>query len=189
MLIGPLHFGNFAGWWSRATWFALGAATAYVTWSGLILWIRRRQDEKGWRALGRANVWVGGGLPLAMTVSAVAFFLALPSLTTSFWVPASFVITAVLALFPALMAERVERVTPWLFAVTGALLVSLPLLRYGVGGASWTKAVAAGVNTVIVLDCLVIFGGIACMTCARLALVNKDATAQIKAGGVPQAAE
>ncbi len=24
-LISPVHFGNFAGWWSRAVWFALGA--------------------------------------------------------------------------------------------------------------------------------------------------------------------
>ena len=41
-LISPVHFGNFAGWWSRAVWFALGAASAYVAWSGLNLWVRRR---------------------------------------------------------------------------------------------------------------------------------------------------
>ena len=61
-LMGPLHFGNFAGWWSKAVWFALGAASAYVTFSGLALWVRRREERPGWRALGRLSAWVGAGL-------------------------------------------------------------------------------------------------------------------------------
>ena len=66
-------------------WFALGAASAYVAWSGLNLWVRRRADQRGWRALGRMTAWVGGGLPFAMAAAAAAYFVSLPSLATVFW--------------------------------------------------------------------------------------------------------
>ena len=121
-LIGPVHFGNFAGWWSRAVWFALGAASAYVAWSGLNLWVRRRADQRGWRALGRMTAWVGGGLPFAMAAAAAAYFVSLPSLATVFWTPAAFLIAAALALVPALRMRWIERLPPLLFGATGILL-------------------------------------------------------------------
>jgi len=57
-LMAPLHFGNFAGVFSKAVWFALGFAGAYVTITGLGLWTQRRRGQRGWDQLARATVWV-----------------------------------------------------------------------------------------------------------------------------------
>lgn len=187
-LIGPVHFGNFAGWWSRAVWFALGAASAYVAWSGLNLWVRRRSEQRGWRGLGRVTAWVGGGLPFAMAAAAIAYFVSLPSLTTVFWTPAAFLIAAALALVPALLARQVERVPPLLFGATGILLMALPLLRAAVGGPAGRAALAAGQSAVPVMDGLVALGGIACVVSAVMALRNRE-QAGFSAGSIMQSAE
>ena len=155
-LMGPLHFGNFAGWWSKAVWFALGAASAYVTFSGLALWVRRREERPGWRALGRLSAWVGAGLPFAMAASAFAFFLTFQAGTTLFWTPVAFLIAAALALLPTVIA-RSERVAPLLFAGTGVVLLALPVLRIATGGPSWSVALAAGQSAIPALDILVTY--------------------------------
>jgi uncharacterized iron-regulated membrane protein len=187
-LVAPLHFGNFAGWWSRAVWLALGAACAYVTWSGLNLWVRRRADQRGWRALGRMTAWVGGGLPFAMAASAVGYFISLPSLTTVFWTPAAFLIAAALALAPALWVRSVERIPPLLFGATGALLLALPLLRAAAGGPPWSASVATGQSAAPVMDALVVLGGVACIAASIIALRSRPASATAS-GSVAQPAE
>jgi uncharacterized iron-regulated membrane protein len=174
-LMGPLHFGNFAGWWSKAVWFALGAASAYVAWSGLALWVRRREEKPGWRALGRMTAWVGAGLPFAMAASAVAFFLALQADATIFWTPAAFLIAAAIALVPALFA-RAERIAPLLFCGTGLVLLSLPVLRIATGGPSWSAALTAGQLAIPVLDILLSIGAVACLLPARALLRRRDAS-------------
>jgi uncharacterized iron-regulated membrane protein len=165
-LIGPVHFGNFAGWWSRAVWFALGAASAYVVWSGLNLWVRRRYEQHVWRALDRVTAWVGGGLPFAMAAAAVAYFLSLPSMTTAFWTPTAFLIAAIIAVIPAVLTQHVERVPPLMFGATGVLLLSLPLLRLAVAGPSWREALTTGHSAIPILDVLVVLGGLACIVSA-----------------------
>jgi hypothetical protein len=187
-LISPVHFGNFAGWWSRAVWFALGAASAYVAWSGLNLWVRRRADQRGWRALGRMTAWVGGGLPFAMAAAAAAYFVSLPSLATVFWTPAAFLIAAALALVPALRMRRIERIPPLLFGATGILLMALPLLRAAAGGPNWRAALATGQSAVPVMDFLVAFGGVACVLSAAMALRTRE-QATFNAGPFVQSAE
>ena len=187
-LIGPVHFGNFAGWWSRAVWFALGAASAFVTWSGLNLWVRRRADQRGWRALGRVTAWVGGGLPFAMAAAAMAYFLSLPSLTAVFWTPPAFLIAAALALVPALTIRPVERVPPLLFGATGVLLLTLPLLRAAAGGPGWAAALATGQSAVAVMDVLVALGGVACVVSAIKAL-RTGGQAMFEAASLMQSAE
>lgn len=169
-LIGPVHFGNFAGWWSRGVWFALGAASAYVAWSGLALWVRRRSDQRGWRGLGRMTAWVGGGLPFAMATSAAAYFVSLPSLSTVFWTPAAFLAAAALALVPTLAMRSIERLPPLLFGATGILLLALPVLRTLVGGPGWGAAIASGQNAVAAMDFLVALGGAACVASAVMTL-------------------
>jgi uncharacterized iron-regulated membrane protein len=187
-LIGPVHFGNFAGWWSRAVWFALGAASAYVAWSGLNLWVRRRADQRGWRVLGRVTAWVGGGLPFAMAAAAAAYFISLPSLASVFWTPAAFLIAAALAVVPALRMRSIERVPPLLFGATGVLLMALPLLRAAAGGPNWRAALATGQSAVPVMDVLVALGGVACVLSATMALRTREPAA-FDAGSFVQSAE
>jgi uncharacterized iron-regulated membrane protein len=187
-LVGPLHFGNFGGWWSRAVWFALGAASAYVAWSGLTLWVRRRIEQPGWRALGRMTVWVGGGLPFAMAAAAAAYFLSLPSLTTVFWMPTAFLVAAALALVPVLCLRAIERLAPLMFGATGVLLLILPLLRAAVGGPGWGAALAAGQDAVPVMDGLVLLGGVACIVSSIIALRPRRMPDTV-AGSIAQPAE
>src|SRR3546814_12217886 len=74
--MAPLHFGNFAGVLSKAVWFALGFAAAYVALSGLRLWTQRRAAERAWRPLAYAVTGFGYGLPLSLLVASVVFFVA-----------------------------------------------------------------------------------------------------------------
>jgi uncharacterized iron-regulated membrane protein len=165
-LMTPLHLGNFAGWWSKAVWFALGAASAYVAWSGLMLWVRRREEQRRWRALGRLSAWFGAGLPFAMAASAIGYFLSLQAGATLFWTPMAFLIAAALALIPTLIA-RAERIAPLLFCATGVVLLTLPLLRIATGGPGWSAAFAAGQLAIPILDILVSIGAVACLLPAR----------------------
>ncbi|HXI08146.1 MAG: PepSY-associated TM helix domain-containing protein [Bradyrhizobium sp.] len=187
-LVGPVHFGNFAGWWSRAVWFALGAASAYVAWSGLNLWVRRRADQRGWRVLGRLTVWVGGGLPFAMAAAAAAYFVSLPSLSPVFWTPAAFLIAAALALVLSLSMRPVERIAPILFGATGIVLIALPPLRAAAGGPAWGAALATGQSAVPVMDVLVVLGGIVCVVSAAITLRARE-QGTCNAGSIMQSAE
>ncbi len=183
-VMGPLHFGNFAGRWSKAVWFALGFASAYVTWSGLGLWLRRREDRPAWRAFGRITAWTGAGLPFAMAVSATAFLLALPSGATPWWTPAGFLFAAAIALVPALLL-RAEHVAPALFGATGIVLLALPVARMAGGGPSWMAAFNASQHVIPALDTLVAIGGAICIACAATALRRRAESAGFAAAMNP----
>lgn len=161
MLMGPLHFGNFAGWLSKAAWFALGAASAYVTISGLALFVRKRREQRGARFLGAATSWMAVSLPLAMSISAAGFFLSKAAGTSEFWTAAAFLISAAASLLIAIMYKS-ERSSKILLALLAASLLGLAPLRLMTGGLSWVQAIQTGQSDVIAVDLLVTLGGVLC---------------------------
>ncbi|MEO0957575.1 MAG: PepSY-associated TM helix domain-containing protein [Pseudomonadota bacterium] len=157
-IMGPLHFGNFAGFASKMAWFALGLAMSFVIATGMQLWVFKRVDSAGWHGFGRAveiTVW---GLPVALLGCAVAFFLAAPAGDTYWWTPAGFVIASFIVIRIGLKAANVSAT---LRPIAGALCLLLPLLRHLTGGTSISEAVIEGELAVLSIDLLLVFGGLA----------------------------
>ncbi len=75
-VMGVLHFGYFAGLFSRIIWFSLGMATCYVIISGVELWLQRRQKSGPLPQLSRLVAAVTYGLPIAMITAAMGFIFA-----------------------------------------------------------------------------------------------------------------
>jgi hypothetical protein len=160
-IMGPLHFGNFAGVLSKSVWVGLGAAMCFVILTGMRLWLRRRESEPLWRGFRRALTVVGYGLPLGMLAAAYAFFLALPAGDTFWWTPAGFVIGAVACIAFGCMDADPHRLGRTLRAVAGVGCLGLPVLRLACGGTSWAAALAAGDAAIVSLDLLFLLGGAA----------------------------
>ncbi len=156
MLMGPLHFGNFAGLASKLAWFALGGAMSYVIVTGMRLWTRRRSDQPMWRKFDRAVTAVGWGLPIALCGSAVAFFLSVPAGDPEWWTPAAFVIASAVAIALSLGREDPDEKLRKLLAI---LFLALPVLRHITGGTSWGEAIVTGQSTVLCIDFLLLIGG------------------------------
>ena len=108
-LMYPLHFGHFAGVLSKAVWCALGVSMCFVILSGFRLWVKRRADDRQWRAFGRVVQVTGYGLPIAMIAAAWGFFLSRPAGDAFWWTPASFLVGAVAAVLVALAVAGEER--------------------------------------------------------------------------------
>ncbi|MFT3966201.1 MAG: PepSY-associated TM helix domain-containing protein [Sphingobium sp.] len=152
-IMSPLHFGNFAGILSKAIWFGLGFAMCYVTYTGLRLWLVRRQDgPRSLDWLERMTAVVGLGLPLALAASAAAFLLAMPRGTALWWTPAGFLIGSALAIIAGLAAPSVASLGRWLQFGTGLLLLLLPPLRLLTGAPGWGTALAAEQPIIVALD-------------------------------------
>ncbi|MDP9139351.1 MAG: PepSY domain-containing protein [Pseudomonadota bacterium] len=163
-LMAPLHFGNFAGVFSKAVWFALGFAGAYVTITGLLLWTTRRQEQPGWSKLARATHWMGYGLPLALTVAAWAYFPARQlGASVNSVMMTSFLVTAVIAAVIAVRMARTESIKRVLLGATGVSLIALPLIRLLCGGSGWADAFGSGLHTVIAMDIALAAGGVLCL--------------------------
>ncbi|PTU31742.1 PepSY-associated TM helix domain-containing protein [Stenotrophobium rhamnosiphilum] len=168
VLMAPLHFGNFAGLWSKVAWFALGFAGAYVTLTGMLLWTTRRADQPGWAKLARASYWVGYGLPLALAAVPLARFIAplldLNIRSTQNW---TFIAVALLASIVALLVRDLHALRRLLLGGTGVALLLMPLLRWLSGGPSWAMAFDTGLTTVIAFDITLIVAGVLCVLSAR----------------------
>jgi uncharacterized iron-regulated membrane protein len=178
-LMGPLHFGNFAGVLSKAVWFALGFAGAYVVFTGMSLWTLRRWDQAGWRQLARAVHWLGYGLPLALIGAAYGYFPA-RALAADVHQAMMSVFVGVL-LISALLAWLLPSLPPvrrLLLGTTGIALLGLPALRLICGGPSWSQTFAAGLPTVPALDIAFALGGALCFAAAlRRARIGASITA------------
>lgn len=163
-LMAPLHFGNFAGIVSKAVWFALGFAGAYVALTGMLLWTNRRADQRAWQRMGRIVHWMGYGLPLTMAMTPYGTFagrwFGWP-LETAQWT--AFGLAALAALIVALGARTAARARDLLVATTGFALLGVPLVRYATGGPGWLGAWSDGLMTVIAGDLIMMLGGVICL--------------------------
>lgn len=159
-IMSPLHFGNFAGLLSKAVWFGLGFAMCYVTYTGLRLWLVRR--EAGARSLGwleRLLVIVGIGLPLALLVASAAFLIAMPLGTATWWTPASFVIASLVIIAAGFLWRSIASFAHLLQIATGALMLGLPLLRLMTGGPGWPLALVSEQPIIPALDLAFVVAG------------------------------
>ena len=113
----------------------------YVILSGFRLWVKRRADDRQWRAFGRVVQVFGYGLPIAMLVSAYGFFLSRPAGDAFWWTPASFLVGAVAAVLVALAVPGEERLGLAYQRLLGLACLGLPVLRLAMGGMDWAEAV------------------------------------------------
>ena len=159
-IMGPLHFGNFAGVVSKAVWFGLGFAMCYVTLTGLRLWlVRRREGPRSFGWLERSVTVIGFGLPLALLASAVAFLVTMPLGSAVFWTPATFVAASLVTIAAGAAMPSHGALDRLLQLSIGVLLLALPAIRLVAGGPGWTAAIAAGVLSIVAVDLTMALGG------------------------------
>lgn len=159
-IMSPLHFGNFAGLLSKAVWFALGFAMSYVSYTGLRLWLVRRESERGsLRWLARGVTVVGLGLPFALLCAAAAFFVTMPLGSAMFWTPAGFLIASGVVILAGMGWRSDEGLGRVLIGGMGAMALMLPPIRLLMGGPSWGTAWAAGQPIVMALDAACLLAG------------------------------
>lgn len=141
-LMGVLHFGHFAGLLSKIIWFSLGIAMAYVTLTGLHLWLERRSDSVLWQRFAAATTITGYGLNIALAGAALGFFISLPGATTQFWTPAGFVLGALVSIVAGCLLRAQPLRRKVLHLLLGIALLLIPAVRIGMGGAIGDPIVA-----------------------------------------------
>ncbi|WP_116367030.1 PepSY-associated TM helix domain-containing protein [Parahaliea mediterranea] len=164
-LMGPLHFGNFAGLLSKIVWVCLGLAMCYVTITGLQLWLQRREHDPLWQRLAGSVEVVAYGTPIALAGAAHAFFLSYGRADTHLWVASGFIGFSILSILVGLVLPRAA-LHRTLAGCLGALLVLLPLTRMLLGGTPWAAALATGNGVVVAMDMVMVLSGV---ICARVA--------------------
>lgn len=159
-ILGPVHFGNFAGVLSKAVWVGLGLSTCFVLITGLQLWLqRRRAESRVWHAFERALVVTAYGLPLAMLGSAYAFFATYPAGDPVSWTPLTFVIVAAVVILAGVLVSSPIRLGALLAWIMGLSLLALPIARMALTGHGWEEALATNKVEVVAIDlCLMIAG-------------------------------
>lgn len=172
-LMAPLHFGNFAGIASKGVWFALGFASAYVTFSGMLLWTTRRAAIPAWHRMTRAITCLGFGLLLALALTAWGYFIGRAIGLAALEPPMVIAFSA--ATFAAVIATArlhdAAELRQWLLATLGFALLLTPALRLLAGGPGWTAAISADLHAVLSMDLAFAIGGAFCL---RTALHSRD---------------
>lgn len=159
-IMGPLHFGNFAGLLSKAVWFGLGFAMCYVTLTGLRLWLTRRRDgPRSLAWLERTVTVVGFGLPLALLVAGVAFLVTMPYGSAVFWTPAGFLVAAAVAVAAGFLLPTHVLLDRVLQIGIGALMIALPVIRLANGGPGWLQAIEIGQPVIVAVDLALLLAG------------------------------
>lgn len=159
-IMSPLHFGNFAGMLSKAIWFGLGFAMCYVTYTGLRLWLARREPGRsslGW--LDRMLVITGFGLPLALLGSAAAFLITFPLGSAVYWTTGGFLIASAVVIAAGMLWRSIPGFARALQLANGLVMLILPPLRLAMGGPGWGTALAAGQPVIPALDLALLLAG------------------------------
>ncbi len=172
--MAPLHFGDFAGLFSKGVWFALGFASAYVTLSGMLLWTTRRAAIPAWQRMARAVTCLGFGLPLALALTTWGYFigraLGLAALEPPMVV--AFFIATIAAVIATVRLPDTVQLRQWLLAALGIALLVAPALRLIAGGPGWAAALSADLQAVLSMDMAFVIGGAFCIWTA---LPSRDA--------------
>ena len=172
-LVGPLHFGNFAGILSKFVWLALGFASSYVILSGLSLWVARRREKQDWRWLERMTSVFGIGLPLAMLVSAAGYFLStIFAVNPNVAVPLSFCCAATLAVLSGLMYKNSHGLKLALLSLCVVFCFSMPCLRILTGGPFWNTAIQQQNVSIVMIDVLLLACGLFSLAKMKKALLG-----------------
>ncbi|KIC44888.1 PepSY-associated TM helix domain-containing protein [Tateyamaria sp. ANG-S1] len=168
-LMAPLHFGNFAGWWSRIIWVGLGAAMTYTIVTGMQLWLRRRENEPAWQHGARALSVVAWGLPLVIVITGHASLVALLTGDPEAVVPRVFIAgcLAVLAYGAFTLKQPLDSLNRMLGLATGIGLLLLPVTRLQTGGLSWGEALMWRGDSVLVIDVTCLALGLICLLAVR----------------------
>ncbi len=167
-LMAPLHFGNFAGVFSKVVWFALGFAGAYVTITGLLLWTTRRQSQRRWRHLAAATHATGYGLPLGLVLAGWTYFPARALGTdVNTAMMSVFLLTLAAACMLSWRVRDLASARHGLLATTGLALIALPVVRMACGGPGWPGAFDAGLHTIVAFDIALVLGGAFCLWTLR----------------------
>jgi uncharacterized iron-regulated membrane protein len=167
-LMYPLHFGNFAGAASKAVWVALGAAAAYVSLTGMLLWVRRREEQPAWRRMSRFVHYFGYGLPLTLVAAPYAFFVLRDSSMSAIAIQdIAFLAVAGICAVVALRIDDLDRLRRVLLRATGVGLFGLPVIRLATGGMGWAEATQLGISAVPGIDIALVVFGAMCFWAAR----------------------
>jgi uncharacterized iron-regulated membrane protein len=155
-MMGVLHFGWFAGLFSRIIWLSLGLATCYVTITGLQLWVQRREKEASWQGLAKLIPTVGYGLPIAMVTAAIGFIVTYLHQTerVETWTINGFLIGVVLSFIIGLSLNTADKSKQVLQRLLGAGLILLPVLR------AYSHQTIMGDASVVALDISLILSGV-----------------------------
>jgi uncharacterized iron-regulated membrane protein len=165
--IGPLHFGHFAGLLSKLIWVSLGLATAYVTLTGLRLWVERRPGIAAGRVLGLAIPMVGYGVPIGLVGSAIGFLCAYRAGDPVYWTGFGFLAGCAAAIVLTVVMARRCDLSQMLMGTLGTGMMALPVIRLLTGGPGWVDLLSAGHAVPVMIDLLLLGGGIFNLITAR----------------------
>lgn len=159
-IMSPLHFGNFAGLLSKAIWFGLGFAMCYVTFTGLRLWLVRREEAmRSLDWLDRTVTVVGLGLPFALVCAAAAFLIAMPLGTAVTWTTGGFLIASAAVIVAGVVWPSAAGLGRAVQRATGIAMLLLPPLRLLTGGPGWAAAIMAERPIIVALDLALLVAG------------------------------
>lgn len=159
-IMSPLHFGNFAGLLSKAIWFGLGFAMCYVTFTGLRLWLVRREEAmRSLDWLDRTVTVVGLGLPFALICAAAAFLIAMPLGMAVTWTTGGFLIASAAVILAGVLWPSATGLGRAVQRATGMAMLLLPPLRLLTGGPGWAAAIMAEQPIIVALDLALLVAG------------------------------